>query len=84
VPKDVVHVIPYWPVFKKCFPQCFNVFFTFFVTLTIFPAVHAEIVQTDKNFAISGKYFSAITCFLTFNLSAFAGNLLPAVFQWVS
>ncbi len=39
--RSVVHAIPYCSVFKKCFPQCFNVFFTFFVTLTIFPAVHA-------------------------------------------
>jgi equilibrative nucleoside transporter 1/2/3 len=38
---NVIHAIPYWSVFKKCFPQCFNVFFTFFVTLTIFPAIHA-------------------------------------------
>ena len=90
-------------VFVKCFPQCFNVFFTFFVTLTIFPAIHAgnkelhmeclggnfkrylfsEIAQTNKNFAVPEKYFSAITCFLTFNLAAFVGNLLPAILKWV-
>ena len=33
--------IPYWYVFKRCFPQCFNVFFVFFVTLSIFPSVHS-------------------------------------------
>ena len=44
----------------------------------------SEIDQTDKNFAVPEKYFSAITCFLTFNLAAFVGNLLPAILKWVS
>lgn len=39
--RSVVHAIPYCSVFRKCFAQCFNVFFTYFVTLAIFPAVHA-------------------------------------------
>ena len=43
----------------------------------------AEIAQTNKNFAVPEKYFSAITCFLTFNLAAFVGNLLPAILKWV-
>ena len=42
---SVIHAIPYWSVFVQCFPQCFNVFFTFLVTLSIFPAVYAEIFQ---------------------------------------
>ena len=33
--------IPYLTIFKKCFPQCLNVFLIFFVTLTIFPAVYS-------------------------------------------
>ena len=33
--------IPYLTIFKKCFPQCFNVFLIFFVNMTVFPAVHA-------------------------------------------
>jgi hypothetical protein len=32
---------PYWMIFKKCFPQCLNVFLVFFVTLSIFPAVYS-------------------------------------------
>ena len=34
---------PYWKIFQKCFPQCFNVFFVFFVTLSIFPTIHSGI-----------------------------------------
>lgn len=33
--------VPYWHVFKKAFPQLFNVFMVFFVTLAVFPAVLA-------------------------------------------
>ena len=44
--------MPYWQIFKKCFPQCFNVFFTYFVTLTIFPAV------LSGNFLIFFENFS--------------------------
>jgi hypothetical protein len=32
---------PYFTILKQCLPQCFNVFFVFFVTLSIFPAVHS-------------------------------------------
>ncbi|XP_059083476.1 equilibrative nucleoside transporter 1-like isoform X2 [Tigriopus californicus] len=82
--RSVIHAIPYWNVFKKCFPQCFNVFFTFFVTLTIFPAIFADIAQVDESFFIPKRYFSALTCFLTFNLSAVFGNLIPSIFKWPS
>nr|CAD7392237.1 unnamed protein product [Timema cristinae] len=37
--------IPYLTVFLQCLPQCFNVFFTFFVTLSIFPAVQAVVMR---------------------------------------
>lgn len=32
---------PYWTIFKQAFPQLFNVFFIFFVTLTLFPTVQS-------------------------------------------
>ncbi|KAG1678669.1 Equilibrative nucleoside transporter 3 [Nymphon striatum] len=58
-------------------PQCFNVFMVFFVTLSIFPNIHAAIKPVDKDFAISPKYFSPVTCFLTFNFFAMVGNIIP-------
>lgn len=39
---------PYWTIFKKAFPQLFNVFFVFFVTLSLFPSV-----QSGKLYSIS-------------------------------
>ncbi|KAK7081856.1 Nucleoside transmembrane transporter activity protein [Halocaridina rubra] len=75
---------PYWHIFKKAFPQLFNVFMVFFVTLAVFPAVLADTCRTEENFPISPKYFQAVTCFLTFNLFAMLGNMLPGLFTWPS
>ena len=74
----------YWHIFKTAFPQLFNVFLVFFVTLSIFPVVHADIRPMDENFFISPTYFTPITCFLTFNTCAMLGNLLPHFFVWPS
>lgn len=51
--------IPYGSVFFQAFPQLFNIFFVFFVTLAVFPAVH------------SGKPFQYIKHFHAFFLSLF-------------
>lgn len=74
--------VPYFYIFKKAFPQLFNVFMVFFVTLAVFPAVLAETCRTEENFPLSPKYFQAVTCFLTFNLFAMFGNMLPGLFKW--
>ena len=99
--------MPYWQIFKKCFPQCFNVFFTYFVTLTIFPAVlsgnfsqcampisdHCDVMpfsfvsdvkKAHDDFSISVKYYTPVTCFLTFNLCSVLGNLIPNLLPFVS
>ncbi|CAG2174700.1 unnamed protein product [Oppiella nova] len=70
---------PYWAVFKQIWVQCFNVFMVFFVTLSIFPAVHAEIKPIDEAFFgdVTDKYYSAVNCFLVFNLFAMVGNVFP-------
>lgn len=75
---------PYWHIFKSAFPQLFNVFMVFFVTLAVFPAVLADTCRTEENFPITPKYFQAVTCFLTFNVFAMLGNMLPALFTWPS
>lgn len=33
---------PYWTIFKQASPQLFNIFFVFFITLAVFPSVHAS------------------------------------------
>lgn len=75
--------IPYLYVFRKAFPQLFNIFLVFFVTLSIFPAIQADVRRSDTNeFFINEKYFTSITCFLTFNMSAMIGSFLTGFFTW--
>lgn len=78
---------PYWTIFKQSFPQLFNVFMIFFVTLSVFPTVHSDIKSNskDKLFGIiSERYFTPVTCFLTFNVFAMLGSLTTSWIQWVS
>lgn len=78
---------PYWTIFKQASPQLFNVFFIFFVTLTVFPAVHSDIKQLDDGKfmgIVSRDLFTPITCFLTFNVFAMLGSLTTSWVKWVS
>lgn len=38
---------PYWTVFKRAFPQLFNVFFIFFITLSLFPTIQSSECRSD-------------------------------------
>lgn len=74
---------PYLTIFKQAFPQLFNVFMVFFVTLSIFPAVHSDIKISDPNFIIPEKLYVDVLCFLTFNFCAMVGSLTTSWLQWV-
>lgn len=77
--------IPYWQIFKQAFPQLFNVFFIFFVTLTCFPTIHSDIKSATDDFPEFIKAdFTTITCFLTFNFFAMIGSLLTSWCQFPS
>uniref|UniRef100_A0A0K8SUD5 Equilibrative nucleoside transporter 1 n=1 Tax=Lygus hesperus TaxID=30085 RepID=A0A0K8SUD5_LYGHE len=73
---------PYWTIFKECSGQCFNIFFTFFVTLAVFPAVDSEVKRFDPNFIVDSKYYVDVMCFLTFNVATMIGSSLPALGSW--
>lgn len=66
-------------IFSIIWPQCLNIFFLFFVSLALFPAVIADIKPFDNAFNISYIYFSPILCYLVFNFSAMVGNFLPSL-----
>ncbi|XP_065371053.1 equilibrative nucleoside transporter 1 [Calliphora vicina] len=74
--------VPYLKILKESFPQLFNIFFTFFVTLAIFPAIHSDIKPHSDDFFIPKDLFTPITCFLTFNLFAMLGSLTTSWIQW--
>lgn len=73
---------PYWTVFKTAFGQLFNVFFIFFVTLSLFPVLQSNIKRIDPNFIISEELYMQIVCFLTFNVCAMLGSLTTSWIQW--
>lgn len=71
-------------VFSQIWPQCLNVFTVFFVTLSIFPAVHSDVQSMGQLEGILGSYFTLISCFLVFNACAMIGNLIPGIGCWPS
>ncbi|XP_076249264.1 NADPH-dependent diflavin oxidoreductase 1 isoform X2 [Calliopsis andreniformis] len=75
---------PYWKIFKQCFPQLFNTFFVFFVTLALFPSVQSDIQRSDPNFVVSEDYYSTVMCFLTFNITALIGSSIASLIHWPS
>ncbi|XP_072315184.1 equilibrative nucleoside transporter 2-like [Eucyclogobius newberryi] len=67
-------------VFKKIWVMAFCVTFVFTVTLSVFPAVTAD-VKT----AFPGKwdrYFISVCCFLMFNINDWIGRTITTLFQW--
>lgn len=73
---------PYWAIFKQASPQLFNVFFVFFVTLAVFPAVHSDIRPSSDDFIVPGDLYTSVTCFFTFNLFAMLGSLSTSWVNW--
>ncbi|XP_031786787.1 NADPH-dependent diflavin oxidoreductase 1 isoform X8 [Nasonia vitripennis] len=73
-----------WEAFKQCWPQCFNVWFVFFVTLSLFPNLQVNIKRSDPNFIVPEAYYDNIMCFLSFNITAMLGSSLASWFQWPS
>ncbi|GLH06494.1 Equilibrative nucleoside transporter 1 [Gryllus bimaculatus] len=76
--------IPYGTIIKQCWPQLYNVFFIFFVTLAVFPALIASIKPSNEKFFVPKDIFSDVTCFLTFNVCAMLGSLLATWISWPS
>ncbi|EFO20541.2 hypothetical protein LOAG_07950 [Loa loa] len=78
----------YCQVFRKIWIQCFNVWCVFFVTLTLFPVVMADIKYYSKSgkydFFIPEKLFTPVTTYLMFNFFAAAGSFLANFVQWPS
>lgn len=70
---------PYLSILRLCGTQCFNVFFTFLVTLILFPTVLSDVRSVDRALPfLPAAYFTPVVCYLAFNLSAMLGNLLPS------
>ena len=59
-------------ILRQIWQPLFCIFYANFISLTLFPAVLANVQSTT---ALAGKFFSVLWCFLSFNLCAMAGNI---------
>ncbi|XP_037935248.1 equilibrative nucleoside transporter 1-like [Teleopsis dalmanni] len=82
--ESTIEDVPFLRIWKQAFLQVFNAFLVFFVTLTIFPAVHSDIQATNPNFIIPPEYFALFTCYLVFNVFAMLGSLTSVWVKWPS
>ncbi|XP_059179041.1 equilibrative nucleoside transporter 1-like [Physella acuta] len=67
-------------VFLQIYHLMFGVWFTFFITLLLFPAVMSDV--QPLGFPLSPDFWTAIFCFLFFNLFATLGNLATEFIRW--
>ncbi|KAI4454559.1 equilibrative nucleoside transporter [Holotrichia oblita] len=74
--------IPYTMIIRKASLQYLNIFLIFTLTLTLFPAVQANI-KPASGFFLQDMY-TLIVCFLSFNVSTVLGSLTGQYIQWPS
>ncbi|KAM8880929.1 equilibrative nucleoside transporter 2 [Synchiropus picturatus] len=68
-------------VFKKIWVMAFCVTFVFTVTLSVFPAVTAD-VKTSPDSGNWKLYFTAVCCFLIFNINDWLGRTITTFIRW--
>ena len=65
-----------WQLLSQCWTQVLNAFLVYFVGLSIFPAIQVGVKSTDH--ILSDTYFTPVTCFLLFNVTALTGTILTS------
>uniref|UniRef100_UPI0037E88B15 equilibrative nucleoside transporter 2-like isoform X2 n=1 Tax=Semicossyphus pulcher TaxID=241346 RepID=UPI0037E88B15 len=70
-------------VFKKIWVMAFCVTFVFTVTLSVFPAVTADVRTTFPNNKWE-RFFISVCCFLIFNINDWLGRTITTWLQWPS
>lgn len=75
-------VPPLQPIIRKSWVLGLSVFYVFFISILVFPAVSSGIQSVDKNSDSpwTTKYFAPVTSFLMYNLADFCGRQATA---WV-
>ncbi|XP_070590326.1 equilibrative nucleoside transporter 1 [Erythrolamprus reginae] len=69
-------------IFKKIWVMAVSVCLVFTVTIGVFPAVTVAVRPTIGKDTLWVTYFSAVACFLMFNIFDWAGRSLTAVCVW--
>jgi len=67
-------------VFKEIYHLMFAVWFVFFITLALFPAVMSDVWPVEL--PMGRSMWAAVFCFLFFNLFATLGNLTTEFIRW--
>ncbi|XP_068569730.1 equilibrative nucleoside transporter 2-like [Cebidichthys violaceus] len=67
-------------VFKKIWVMAFCVTFVFTVTLSVFPAVTADVRTSFPG--KWGRFFISVCCFLVFNINDWFGRTVTTVIRW--
>lgn len=74
---------PYRVVFEKIWLDSLGAGSVFFVSLTCFPALASAIVSTmDVSSVWKDQYFSAVVCFLLFNMGDWCGRATAGAIRW--
>ncbi|XP_030059276.1 equilibrative nucleoside transporter 3 [Microcaecilia unicolor] len=74
---------PLRPILKKNAVLGFCVFYVFFISIIIFPAISSSIdsVNKDSGSVWTNKYFTPLTCFLVYNFADWCGRQVTAWIQ---
>ncbi|XP_060728015.1 equilibrative nucleoside transporter 3 [Tachysurus vachellii] len=78
-----ISVPPLRPIMGKMWKLCIYVFWIFFISITIFPAISSGIQSVDKDSGSpwSGTYFVPLTSFLLYNVADFSGRQMTIWLQ---
>lgn len=74
---------PILPILKRVKVLAACLFYTFFITIIIFPAISAGIDSVEKHSGSvwTSKYFTPLTCFLTYNFADWSGRQITTWIQ---
>ncbi|XP_075073147.1 equilibrative nucleoside transporter 3 [Mixophyes fleayi] len=74
---------PILPILKRVWMLAACLFYTFFISIIIFPTISAGIESVDKytGSVWTNKYFTPFTCFLTYNFADWTGRQITTWIQ---
>ncbi|XP_063975282.1 equilibrative nucleoside transporter 2 [Diachasmimorpha longicaudata] len=74
----------YVNILKRIWPYALGIFLTFFVTMSVYPAITVlvESKNKGKGYAWNDIYFVPVITYLTFSCGDYIGRILAGIFLW--